>query len=601
MRRPRRAEEVVLKKLQQLALQRGAEGASSIAAEEALAPFDPLLRWLVRRRVLRLLRRAERECPLGDPAHTFRLAALMGAGRAVEAPEDEQAVLEAFRELGEPTGAVRRGPWLSASAVVLLGGCVVAGLGWRHATRPFSPRETPAGVLLGDQLPRYVTALVRADDPRVATVRASLAEGAPGAVGEEPARALDAVFRSMEAVRKSQEPAAVDGFRAAVAGLSRALAASGLPYFVDGELLPGKDGLQPLLLSYYVQSEAVARGPEGPVRVVQLWRLDDLNVAHGYLGFTRPHTPAAIVLLDQVEEHLIQVTLPAAAPDGRVELVDARTREKGEAWVFEVEERASVVARAHYASLGEPLASDARRLGARLAERRDLVRKWQSTLRGQGMELVVPRALFPDVKYESELELRVPRVDLRTWESIHDELRERLPSFERLRDLYVAGLERHEVQHRLDYARGLIPVPPLLCRLLDHDNPLDAPVGTLPARARDELSAYLAALAEAGDSPLLELLVLSRFVLDAEQGRTPYTYAAVAVYLALARELGIDIEPLLGRAITRERFARLALPLWQRTPEEIEKAAARAYATEFGAELESVPLTERVAHRRYRP
>lgn len=591
----------MLKTLEQLALRRGAEEASSIAAEEALAPFDPILRWLVRRRATRWVQRAEREGLSSDPAHTFRLAALLGAGHAPEAPEDEQAVLAAFRELGEPKATVRRGPWLSVTAAVLLVGCVAACLGWRFATRPFLPRETAAGALLGEQLPSYVMALARADEQRVATVRASLAEGATQAVGEEPARALGAVFDSMEAVRKSQEPAAIDEFRAAVAGLSRALGDAKLPYFVDGELLPGKEGVQPLLLTYYVQSEAVARGPEGPIRVVQLWRLDDLNVAHGYLGFTRPHTPAALVLLDQVEEHLVQITLPAAAPEGRVELVDARTRDKGEPWVAEVEERASQLARAHYAALGEPLASDARRLGARLAERRELVRKWQSTLRGQGLELVVPRSLFPGVKYEEELELRVPRVDLRTWESIHDELRARLESFERLRDLYVAGLERHEVQHRLDYARGLMPVPPLLCRLLGHENPLDAPVGSLPARARDELSAYLAALAEPGDSPLLELLVLSRFFLDAEQGRTPYTYAAVAVYLALARELGTDIDPLLARVLTRERFARLAIPLWQRTPEEIRKAAARAYAKEFGHELESVSLTERVVHRRYRP
>lgn len=591
----------MLKTLEQLALRRAAEASSSIAAEEALAPFDPLLRWLVRRRVSRLVRRAELECPSSEPAHTFRLAALLGGGKEVEAPEDEQAVFEAFRELGEPDKAVRRGPWLSMAAVVLLAGCVVAGFGWRQATRPFSPRETPVGALLGDRLTSYVTAVARADEQRITTVRASLVEGAPGAVGDEPARALDAVLESMQTVRTSREPAALDGFRAAVGGLSRALAAAKLPYFVDGELLPGDGGLTPLLLSYYVQSEAVARGPRGPVRVVQLWRLDDLNVAHGYLGFTRPHTPAAIVLLDRVEEHLIQITLPAAAPEGHVELVDARTREKGAAWVFEVEERASEAARAHYASLGEPLARDARRLGARLAERRELVRKWQSTLRGQGMELVVPRALFPEVKYEKELELRVPRVDLRAWKSIHDELRERLESFERLRDLYVAGVERHEVQHRFDYARGLIPVPPLLCRLLDHENPLDAPVGTLPARARDELSAYLAALAEPGDSPLLDLLVLSRFVLNADQGRSPYTYAAAAVYLALGRELGIDIEPLLGRVITRERFARLAIPVWQHEPEAIKRAAARAYAKEFGIELESVPLTERVVHRRYRP
>ena len=38
---------------------------------------------------------------------------------------------------------------------------------------------------------------------------------------------------------------------------------------------------------------------------------------------------------------------------------------------------------------------------------------------------------------------------------------------ERFRDRYVASVQRHEVQHRLDFDRGLVPVPPSICRMKD--------------------------------------------------------------------------------------------------------------------------------------
>lgn len=101
---------------------------------------------------------------------------------------------------------------------------------------------------------------------------------------------------------------------------------------------------------------------------------------------------------------------------------------------------------------------------------------------------------------------------------------------------------------------------------------------------------------------MLELLILSHFVLDRDQGRSAYTYAAVAVYQVLARELGVDVAAVLGRgAVTRERFARLALEVWSRPVSEIQAAGLRAYEAELGTSLEAVSIERFAENARYRP
>jgi hypothetical protein len=595
----------MLTRAQQYALSRGIAAESAIAADETLARLDPLVRSAVRRRIRKLLRRVELETASTEVAHRLRLAYLYGARQTVADPEDTFSVAEAAAALPAPSSVGRTGPWLVAALsafMLVLGG---AGLWLRHALRPFVPLETPAGNLLGDKLADHVVALSRHDAAGAQASREALTNvAATTALGADGVQRINGVLSSMQAFyapAPDPEPRPrIEAFQNAVTGLDHVLQTRALPYFVDAEIRFAPDA-QPLPMSYYVQRETLARVEGKQHRVVRLWRLDTLGVAQAMLGFTRPHTPAAIVLLDQVESDLIRFTLPAAAPQGSVELTDDETREKSEPWVVELEERATKAMGAHYRSLGGALASDAIRIGTLLSRRRNLVRKWAALLRGQGMELVVPAQLFPEVDYAKELELRIPRADLDDWNDLHDELRTRLPGFEALRDRFVQGVERHEVQHRLDYARGLIPVPAFLCDVLGLESPLDAAYGSLAARSRDEASAYLAEVARPGDSPLLDVIILAHFMLDRRQLGSPYSYAALEVYAALGKALGINVEALLGRSISRERFARLAEAVWEHPPAELRDAARRAYASDFGAPLPEVSFAAARDNAYYRP
>ncbi|HVY31403.1 MAG TPA: hypothetical protein VHB79_32845 [Polyangiaceae bacterium] len=593
----------MLTRAQQYALGRGMMVESELAVEEALAPLDPLLKRLARRRIRKLLRRVELETASSDPGHRLRLAYLFGAGQRVEDPENVQQVRELVGPLPPPQSVGRTGPWLVGLLGALVLSCIAASVLVAHRLRPFAPRETPVGALLGRDLSDYTVALSRRDADAMAAAARNLtnpsASQALGAMGSQRLNDVLASMRKLDAA-EGDESGRVEAFQNAVTLLDTSLQAQQLPFFVDAEVRFAPRA-QPLPMSYFVQREASAAANGKSYRVVRLWRLDDIRIHQGALGFTRPHTPAAIVLLDQVEADLVRYVLPAAAPMGSVELTDDATREKGEPWVVELEARASKAVAAHFHALGGAPAADAIRIGTLLSRRRNLVRKWAALLRGQGLELTTPVWLFPAVDYAKELELRIPRADLQDWSDLHDELHERLPGFEALRDRFAQGVERHEVQHRIEYGRGLVPVPKLLCDVLGVENPLDAPYGTLAARARDEAAAYLAEIARPGDSPLLDLVILSHFFLDQQQHGTPYTYAALEVYAAVGKALGIDVDAMLGRSISRERFARLAESVWERGPDEVREAAKRGYAADFAGELPEVSFASVREGPRYRP
>ncbi|HWZ91764.1 MAG TPA: hypothetical protein VNW92_23035, partial [Polyangiaceae bacterium] len=97
------------------AIARGVEAESVIACRAALRRLDPLLAWLARRRLGRLLQRATRmSVMVDDAAHRLRVAGLY-----LEAPkldldfDDRDAVSHAYAELGAHPGPTRRGPWFT--------------------------------------------------------------------------------------------------------------------------------------------------------------------------------------------------------------------------------------------------------------------------------------------------------------------------------------------------------------------------------------------------------------------------------------------------------------------------------------------------------
>jgi hypothetical protein len=196
----------------------------------------------------------------------------------------------------------------------------------------------------------------------------------------------------------------------------------------------------------------------------------------------------------------------------------------------------------------------------------------------------------PERDYAKELEIRITRENLREWDRIHDDLlsRETLAAFAKLRDRYTLSIERHEAQHRYDFSRGFVPLPELVMRIVGADNPLDAPEGGYFASVRNEFSSYLAQLAQGPDSPLLDLVLMTRLSLSRHTVGTAHSHAAVTCLLAVGRELGIAPEPYFERGMRRRDVADLFLAIVSHPPDRIRSGATAAYEKSFGAPLPSV-------------
>ncbi len=196
----------------------------------------------------------------------------------------------------------------------------------------------------------------------------------------------------------------------------------------------------------------------------------------------------------------------------------------------------------------------------------------------------------------------MPRAQLGEWDSLHAELSRPGPAaaFRRLRDFYASSVERHEVQHRIDFARGLFPVPEILCKQLGVDDPLDAPEGTLRARAREELSAYLASvIAQALTrqcSSWSSCPGMSSSAAAVPTGTPPWPPSGGS-----RAELGLDSDALVGQGVIRPgRFAQLWTAILAKPPDELRGAAQRFYDKAFGTALASVEVVSRTDHREWR-
>ncbi|MFO0569644.1 MAG: hypothetical protein U0263_28605 [Polyangiaceae bacterium] len=481
---------------------------------------------------------------------------------------------------------------------------LVAGFFAHRLTRLFDPRAFEGGRALSSMATRF---------PGRCRTQGRARDGPRSGGGAErrvaKALGLAATWRLRRAPRRQRggldQTTEAEGLRAAdervtraAGALNRSLLDARQPFFVDTNVLAGPSGATAALLSFYVEREVTAKSGADTHRVVHLWRMDQLNLVQSYAGYTRPSMPAATVLLDQVETDLVRYVLPALPDNEPMSLVDEATElnveSRGGTWVKEVNARGAELVRAYFASTDEGKDPAVRRVGELLARRRALVESWRKDLAGLGHVLRIPERLVPEADYSEDLSLRVPRAQLGEWDSLHAELLEKKQraAFRRLRDFYVASVERHEVQHRLDFARGLIPIPELLARQLGVEDRLDAPSGSLRARAREELSAYLASIVSSTHSPVLELVLLSRHVFVSQGGT--YWHAALAVFSGIAIELGIDPDAIIGRGVIRaERFARLWTAVLERSPAELRSAADRFYQKAYGGPLASVEIVGR--------
>jgi len=586
------------------ALSQGAARRSVAAAEAALAGHDPLARWLARRRVAAALRRADQLTVVEDEALRCRIAACVVLRKLPEADyDDQEAIAAEVDPLLAEVAAPGKRPLLTLATMSLLVLAVVAPPAIWLWLRPFEPRRLPVGAILGDDVPSYLVAMLNGQAEARDEARAEATGREAGkALGADGATALGEVLDAAQAVRQASDEELKERaqrYTAKATAFNDALQRGGHPFFLDADIWTVGGRVTPVLLSFYVERESEARSGDERVRALRLWRLDTLNLTQHYLGYTRRDTPAALVLLDQIESQLVRFVLPALAAGEPMWLVDEKTRGKAPAWATELGVAAAeTVRRLHLdpasSVFDEPTRQALTRVGALLARRRALVISWRDSMAEHRRRLRIPTRLIPRGAYSDDLHLFVPTSELVEWDELHDELLERdnLAAFVAIREHYTDATERHEIQHRLDYGvAGGLKMPDTIAKRLGVDPDDDLDPRTRPARARDELSAYLASLAQSRLAPQVGLIVLQSFVFDAQAAGGPYSYAALAALEGIARELGIDVDAVLGkRLVERAAVAQLLMMVTARDEAELRKAAAAAYERAFGRSLPEVEV-----------
>jgi hypothetical protein len=580
--------------------------------------------------------------------HVMRVTYLYAA-RAVPGPDqiaDALAVAAAYEAARAHMKPAPRLWW--ATALLVVGVALGAGVGGLAALRASRPPQradaaqratVPPGGAYADggkpdanalvshalerDVPGYLIALDRwsqarrkgGDAAEIASIEEALAQARAGALapevraafGERGARCLeDLLARARAAAESPAGPsgdAAGDALMQSLGALNDALAGAGLGYFVDGDVIERTDGDRRLVIIYTFSVEGVtlfqvSRGTtpaalaagDDRVRSLHLRRLDHLNWTHTLLGFTRPHLREAVVLLDQVDENLVTYVLPGLGPDASVELFDDddAAMPPGAA---AVRARAGELVRTEYAAAPGLDRAAAARLGLGLARRRALFDGWQARVRARGITVQEPTTLKIGLDYGKALRGLVPDAELDELTAIDAELGDAhlTEVYAQLREVLVRSVERHEVQHRVDFARddpGFMPKA-----LARYVGPAErnGEERRHAALARDELSAYLGELARDEQTPRVNLSMLSRFLFKRRMWGTPECYAALVILEGLAAELTIPIANgaglLQGGQIDRDALATAYLAITAREGSELRAAARRLWEKLFEGEL----------------
>jgi hypothetical protein len=630
------------------------EGGDVDTAHAALAQVDPLLR----RRAGRLIRDAyvdalrSTRIKKGHDAtcHVLRIAYLRVAGAPPrpEATDDPDAIAAAFEAArAKHPRAVPRFWWATAILCLTIALASVAfGLVLYRAFGPPRSRDAsaraappPRGAFatggklspghpsitraLAETLPEYLVELDHLTKARHGGAPPAEIQEREAAIAEARQRVLvpevrsslgaGAAARLEELLTAAREASAGRPGLAAEAASARLLeataafddelAAVGLGYFIDGDVLTDIRTGQRLVILYSFTVESIGLFASGGVtiRALDLRRLDHLNWTHTLLGFTRPHMREALVLLDQVDEQLVTYILPGLGRGAGIELFD----DDGETPAAErppparaaVEQRGGELARAEYGATPGLDAARAEKMGRLLSRRRALVEGWQKALLPQQITLQMPAKLRLEGDYERSLRGMVPKAELAELSAIDDEIGEPafLNAYALLRDVLVDSVERHEVQHRLDFAReGGLPMPNALEAYIGPAERRTGEEERFAAQARTELSAYLAELSRDLSTTRVNLTLIARFLFKRQLQGTAECYAAVVIFEGLAAELSLPVKgPVVQDGhIDRGLMADLYLTLTALPPADLRAAAARLWEKLFQGRLPELhPVT----------
>jgi len=615
------------------ALATGLQAGDEDAARDALARVD----WIVRGAARRRLERALIDATLatgawatsGDPSatpHVLRVAALRLHGARDVVADDATAVGRAFAALPPPPLPSRR-PVITATVAAIIAALMALAIariavGRDHARRTFQRPLPPASAgafrdggtpladaglegLLRDDLADLIVATDHAvnvgdisDADRVGRHAALQAPAAVTRLGPGLASAWRGLLDALDhwAHLIPADPGwdhAVLELRARAHTVSDELAALGLGYYVDGDVVIANGQRHAIIYAYRVEHVAFVAAGARTKRVLGLRRLDHVNLARTLLGMQAEDLGDPLLLLDQIDEHVATHLLGVLAVDGEYPLGDGRWR--GTRLGVELGVVAGAAVRAELVAALGPDADAARRVGDLATDRGELLERWRDYLQLHHLTLrQVDSALLPPTFLPS-LAPVLPTDQRDRMAALDEEMAAlgvpRIAA--RLHDVVAATVRRHEAQHALDSDRATpLMLPTSLQMLVGPIADGEGVEHRLARAARNELSAYVSQIASDPVTPQLSLWALARSAFDRSRWGRPESYVAAIVIAGLARELDVPSAGLVfhDHAIDRERLELLGVALAGRTGPELRAAAARLWSEMFGEPY--VPITD---------
>jgi len=464
----------------------------------------------------------------------------------------------------------------------------------------------------GKDLPDYAITLDKwaterraghaADDGALAAARqAVLAEDARQVLGDAASTALAALLdraRDVAVAPSGELDRAADALSRAVLAFDDQLAAAGLGYLVDSDVMEYLDDGRRLVLlfSFTVEQVVLYRTANGDVRALHLRRLDELNWTYALLGFTSPRRREALILVAQVEERLVDRLLPQFGQDPPpFFLLEEEDRQTD--WYPLLAARAVEVIRGEY-GVGTGDRNATERLGELLARRKQLFSAWDRGLSRRGISIESPTAMRLDWDYRKELAGLIAEGDLHKLAEIEKALESEVlaASFDAARAVLIRSVERHEVQHRIDNTHAdPLPMPAALEEFV---GPLTGPGGKAnesATHARAELSAYLSELARDPDTAGVATTILVQFAIAPPHWGTSECYAALVILEELAKELDLPgREPLVAaHAVERGRVTATYIALTNVPRAQLRDAARRLWERMFARPLETISTAPR--------
>ncbi|MFN0252130.1 MAG: hypothetical protein ACKV2T_34965 [Kofleriaceae bacterium] len=384
-------------------------------------------------------------------------------------------------------------------------------------------------------------------------------------------------------------------FRHRVRDVSDQLAAAGVGYYLEGDvMIRGSGAANALIYSYrveevvFVQARRGADGISKPRRVLSLRRLDQINLVHTLLGMQSTELGDPVLLLDQIDQHVATKVLPVLEPEASYPLGDdAYAKTDGR----RISQLAGTAIRDEIArALGKDAAA-AHAIATLLGERGKLIEEWREVMDAKGWRFGRTNDLFLPEGLVDSMEGHVTNAQRDRAKAIDEELaRLEAPRIASLVHQMVAGtVRRHEAQHGIDDDREEpLRYPKQLSEFLGEETEDEdgEPLRYIES-ARAELSAYISQVANDPTTTHLSLWNVARYAFDDDQVNSSEFYAGVLLLEGLARHLKVPSPgPVIhDRRVDRDRLLQIATPIVVMPSERLRTAATALWKELYAEDL----------------